>query len=302
MAMSTRALALFLVSLLVATWILQVSGLILVGDVESPAMTPFLIGAMFIPTIWSVGYLTLFNRKAWKLVRFWPGNPVYLVSAALIPAAIAFAVLAIVGSQEWGSSSFFSFSPAGVDVLRGPWQLGNGPQSWGLFAANVAATALLFSLINGVVAVGEEFGWRGVLQHHMIERLGFGRGVVLLGFVWAIWHAPMNLAGYNFPQAPVLGALVLFPIELIAVSVIMAWLTLRARSFWPAVLMHGSGNGIEEGVMSSLTLGAGIPPLAAELTQLGVTVALAVLCLVLTPKQLHAHPAAAKSNAAPGMA
>lgn len=283
MIMSMRTLALFLGSLVLFTWGVQAAALYFVGDVESPAMTPWLLGSMFVPTLWSVVYLTLFNRGAWKLVRFWPGNPVYLLLGALIPAAIAFAVLAISLQQGWGGSSFFAFSNGGADVLRGPWTLGLGEQDWVRFAANIAITAIVFAGLNGVVAIGEEFGWRGVLQHHMIERLGFLRGVALLGFVWAIWHLPLNLAGYNHGEAPLLGALVLFPAQLIAISFIMAWLTIRAKSLWPAVLMHGSGNGIEEGVMSSLSL-VGVPPLAADYVSLSLTVAAALVCIALTPR------------------
>jgi len=39
----------------------------------------------------------------------------------------------------------------------------------------------------------------------------------------------------------------------------MAWLTISAQSFWPAVLMHGSGNGIEDGVVSSIQFTTGVP-------------------------------------------
>lgn len=283
MIMSTRTLARFLGSLVVATWLVQIAALIVVGDVESEAMTPWFLGSMFMPMIWSVAYLTLFNRKAWRLVRLWPGNPLYLLLAGLLPAALAFSVLAILESNGWGSSSFFSFAGGEAAVVKGPWVLGLGEQSWDKFAVNVAFTALMFAGINSVVAVGEEFGWRAHLQQHMIERFGFIRGVALLGFVWAMWHAPMNLAGYNHPEAPVLGTFVLFPLQLIAISFVMAWLTLRARSFWPAVLLHGSGNGIEAGVMSSLKLTAGVSPLTADLLSLGVTLLLALVCIVMTP-------------------
>jgi len=285
MIMSTRTLAWFLGSLLIVSWVVQALALYLVGDVNSDAMMPWLLGMMFAPTLWSIGYLTIFNRGGWKLIRFWPGNPLYLVLAALIPALIAFGVLAIVQHQGWGASSFFSFGVDGANVLRGPWVMGDGAQGWAFFAANVATTAILFACFNGIVAVGEEFGWRGVLQHHVIGRFGFMRGVALLGFVWALWHAPVNLAGYNHPEAPVLGAFVLFPVQLIAVSFIMAWLTVRAKSFWPAVLMHGSGNGIEEGVTSSLTLHAGVSPLTADLLSVGVTVLVALVCIALSPRQ-----------------
>ncbi|MGE0047067.1 MAG: lysostaphin resistance A-like protein [Hyphomonadaceae bacterium] len=286
--MSMRTLCLFLASLLVVSWGVQFAALVIVGDVHSGAMTPWLLGLMFMPSLWAIGYLTLVNRKDWKRIQFWPGNPIYLVFAALIPAAIAFATLGVSLWQGWGGSSYFTFTADGAEVLRGPWVLGDGAQSWALFAANVAATALVFAGINGLAAVGEEFGWRGFLQHHTIQRLGFVRGVGILGLVWALWHAPMNFAGYNFPEAPALGALVLFPIELIAVSFVMAWLTIRARSFWPAVLMHGSGNGIEEGVMQSLTLNTHLAPLAAEFVQIAITVALGLIAIALWPRRAQA--------------
>ncbi len=301
MIMSSRALALFLGSLLFVSWGLQFVALDTVGDVRSKDLTPWLIGLMFAPMLWSVAYLALFNRQAWRLIRFWPGNPLYLVLGALIPAGLAFATLYVSLQQGWGGSSYFTFAADGANVVRGPWVMGAGQQDWLLFAVNVAATALLFACVNSIAAVGEEFGWRGVLQHHMIERMGFWPGVAVLGFVWGIWHAPINLAGYNYGAAPELGALIIFPIELIAISFIMAWLTIRARSFWPAVLMHGSGNGIEDGVISSIVLGAGVHPLTAHLTQLGFTIALALVCYMLTPHAIapaESVPAGADLNRA----
>jgi membrane protease YdiL (CAAX protease family) len=289
MRMSGRTLAWFLGSLLLATWALQVVALEVAGDVDSRAMVPWLVATMFMPTLWSIVYLVVFNRSAWKLIQFRLGNPIYLLMAALIPAGVSFGVLAIAELQGWAASSFFSFGAGGANVLGGPWVFGSGAQGWGVFVANVVVTALWFASLNSLVAFGEEFGWRGLLQHHLIERLGLVRGVGLLGYVWGIWHLPVNLAGWNYPDTPVLGALVLFPIKLIAVSFIMAWLTLRARSFWPAVLMHGSGNGIGVGVMSSLTFSAGMTSLGATWIQIGLTIAIAILCLVLASRHLQAQ-------------
>jgi membrane protease YdiL (CAAX protease family) len=285
MIMSSRALVLFLGSLLLVSWGVQGVALSVVGDARSDAMTPWLIGLMFLPGLWSIAYLVLFNRAAWKLVRYRPGNPLYLLLAALLPAAIAFATLLVCLRFGWGASSYFTEAATGPNIVRGPWVLGSGPQSWALFALNVAVTAIAFACLNGLAAVGEEFGWRGVLQRHLIERMGFWKGVAVLGFVWGIWHVPVNLAGYNYGDSPVWGALVVFPVELIAVSFIMAWLTIRAQSFWPAVLMHGSGNGIEEGVVSSIQLATGVAPLTAEYVQLAITIGLAIACAVMTPRR-----------------
>lgn len=286
MIMSSRTIAWFFGSLLVVSWLVQLAALYVTGDIESDAIVPWLVGIMFIPTIWSISYLTFFNREGWKAVRFRLGNPLYLAGAALIPAAIGCSVLAVMVSQGWAASSYFDFS-AGVKVLDGPWMMGDGSQQWAFFAANIAITAVYFASINSVAAFGEEFAWRGVMQHHLIGRFGFYWGVALLGFVWAIWHVPMNLAGYNHPDVPVLSAFILFPIEHIAISFIMACLTLAARSFWPAVLFHGSINGIQQGLMSSQTVVEGISPMTAEYLQIGLTVMVAVICVLLTPVRIR---------------
>lgn len=128
MIMSSRALAVFLGSLLLVSWAIQIAGLRIVGDANSDAMTPWLIGMMFIPSLWSIAYLSVFNRTAWKRVRFWPGNPIYLVLGALIPAAIAFATLAGTLLLDWGGSSYFGFSETGATVQPGPWVMGDGAQ------------------------------------------------------------------------------------------------------------------------------------------------------------------------------
>jgi len=134
--------------------------------------------------------------------------------------------------------------------------------------------------VNSIPAVGEEFAWRGFLQTPMMDNFGMIGGVALLGLVWAYWHLPANLVGYNYPHSPVLGGLVLFPALLLADSFIMAWLTIRAKSFWPAVLMHGSGNGIQEGILGRITLAEGMPRLWIDFTTLAVAAVLGVVCTV----------------------
>lgn len=287
--MSRSVLIRFLAILLAVSWLVQGLAIFFVRDLNSPSATPWLIAMMFFPTVGLLIYRFGFNKRAFAGVRFGPGNLLYLVPAALIPALIALVVVAIVQLAGWGTCEFFQFSKAGVDLQKGPWVLGVGGHSWLMFIVNVAATAILYSLINGVVAVGEEFAWRGVLQPHMIGHFGVLGGIALLGLVWACWHLPANLSGYNYPHTPVLGGLVLFPALLVADSFIMAWLTLRARSFWPAVIMHGSGNGIQEGILSKINLSEGVSRIYVDVAAIGVTWVLAAICImVLWRNRRHA--------------
>jgi hypothetical protein len=49
--------------------------------------------------------------------------------------------------------------------------------------------------------------------------------------------------------------------------------------------MHGSGNGIEDGAVSSIQLATGVAPLTAEYAQLAITICVAIACAVMTPRQ-----------------
>lgn len=279
--MPTRDICIFLTTLVLASWGLQVAGLAANEWKVSSEILVYLIGTMFLPLIWTFIYV-LFNRRAARVIRWKPGRLSGLIAAPLLPAGIAFGALALAIHFGWGASGYFDFSAGGVEIKSGPWVIGDaGAQAWPLFMANMAATAIFFGVVNSVTAIGEEFGWRGFLQPHMISAFGLGRGLVILGFVWGIWHLPVNLSGYNNPENPALGALVLFPAALIAHSFILAALTIWSRSFWPAVLFHGSVNGVYGGVTSKIELASGVNRLAIDLTILGVEAGLAILAFIL---------------------
>lgn len=52
-------------------------------------------------------------------------------------------------------------------------------------------------LVLIIFVAGEEIGWRGFLQTPLIEKYGNLVGIILLGIIWGIWHAPVALRGHN---------------------------------------------------------------------------------------------------------
>jgi len=268
----TRPLLAYCVGIFVASWALQIAGLYAVGgNVENTAITPWLMAAMFTPAL-GVLLLMGFGKTIRKDVLWRPTWRTLAVApyAVCIPTLVAFGIVAIFMSTGWGRSSFFEFSPNGVQVIGGPWLLGKGEQGWLLFVCNVVATGVVYSLISMVFGAGEELGWRGYLQGQLTERFGLFNGLVILGLLWSFWHLPLLLYGFNYPENRYLGAFVLSPLLLIAASFFLAWLTLRARSFWPAALAHGAGDSIQGGVTTSIQ--SNKPGLYVYLTELALIV------------------------------
>lgn len=108
--------------------------------------------------------------------------------------------------------------------------------------------------INAAAALGEELGWRGLLLDELAP-LGFWKLSVLTGAVWGIWHTPIIVQGYNFPEAPLVGVAVMTAAT-IAMAPIYTYITVRARSVLAPTFFHGSFNGL--GALSLVYLtGAG---------------------------------------------
>jgi membrane protease YdiL (CAAX protease family) len=110
-----------------------------------------------------------------------------------------------------------------------------------LVAIQLAFALLLAPFINVLFALGEELGWRGFLLPKLMP-LGQWKAILISGAIWGFWHAPTTLLhGYNFPQHPYLGVLVM-TVGCTLLGTIFSWLYLNTRSPWVAALAHGSIN------------------------------------------------------------
>ena len=90
-------------------------------------------------------------------------------------------------------------------------------------------------LINTLLALGEELGWRGLLLPELLP-LGQRRAILLSGVIWGFWHAPVILQGHNYPSQPVLGVFLMWSLPCAG-----------RRLFWLALPAHtqplGAGPG-----------------------------------------------------------
>ncbi len=277
---TNRQLIIYCATLFLLSWCVQIAAIIITGSANSPEARPWLVVTMLTPSVVTIAYLIIHPQLIIKLL--WKPNwSIFRISfiAVLVPTITAFLVLLIIQQMGYGQSGWFHFSSTNVQISGGPFLLGIEKQSWLLFIANVLTTGVIYSLINGIVAAGEEFAWRGFLQGILIERLGTIKGIALLGFLWSMWHLPILLDGYNFPESPLLGSFVIFPVQLIANSFFIGWLTLHSRSFIPAAIAHGAGNSIMEGIVSNINMD--VPRIYEDLITLLVTVVIGLLFMYI---------------------
>lgn len=212
----------------------------------------------------------------------WLGTPV-VVLGSLILSALVYPEMLDLGGLS-GVRAQLAQLPAEAVA-----QLGKVAEPHVFLALQVVQGVVLGPLLNAPIIFGEEWGWRGYLLPRLLP-LGQWRALVLGGVIWGLWHAPLILLGYNYPQHPVLGIL-LFTGVCVLLGILLGWMRLATGSIWSAVLAHGSINALGPLVM---VLGhAGTPPDTALVGITGwpgwLVLAALVGVLVLT-RQLPVRP------------
>jgi len=107
-------------------------------------------------------------------------------------------------------------------------------------------TATLAALVPRIVlAVGEEFGWRGYLTPLLhANRVPPLANHAIVGLTWTIWHVPFILASPTFTNQPLWVFAPLFTLGVMAMAFILGETRLRTRSVWPAVYAHAIGSAL----------------------------------------------------------
>lgn len=231
-----------LAGLFVATYAVQLCA-ILRGGVESAEFPLWIAGAMFLPGVFALVHLRR-EGTSWRSIGWRLGSLRAVGLSLTVPAVLTLIAFAAIEGSGFGWQPALIEHEDGTLTLELPLLLDTERISHAALALNVLVTGVVLSLITGLLTLGEEVGWRGFFQRRLLERNGLFPSVIFLGIVWALWHAPIILAGFNYERTPALGAFVLFPIAAVGVSGWLAWLTLWSRSVWPAVFFHAGINSV----------------------------------------------------------
>ena len=186
-----------------------------------------------------------------------------LLAAWFLPA-----VLTVIGAVlyfavfpgHFDMNGEYIVSAAGAEVME---QLQAQGLTYPMYIAISLISCVTYApLVNMMLAVGEEAGWRGFLYPQLKAKFGRNKGRLLGGVIWGIWHWPviwliggviwgmwhwpvMCLIGYEYGTDyvgfPVVGMLI-FCIFTTAAGILCDWLYEKTGCIWIPSVFHGAVN------------------------------------------------------------
>lgn len=277
-----------------AALVISMTGLL----ASNPAQAVALANTIFISTPW-LGNIAarLATREGWGNLWLRPnirrGWRFYL-AVWLLP------LLATIV----GGAAFYLLFPQSFDSnLSGVQKLAAGSpvaaalNPWLILLSVTLSIMFISALINMVVSLGEEFGWRAYLLPKLIDRFtnlehasgslpgavqagGARKAVLLTGVIHGAWHWPLILMTAGLTPGVTLLTPLVYLVLTCSLSVLLSWGTLRSGSVWPAALGHGVVNAASA-LPGLLLLGQAIPLLGPDPSGLVGGIGYTLLALVL---------------------
>jgi membrane protease YdiL (CAAX protease family) len=234
----------------------------------------YVTGAMWSPGLAALLTKRLFGEPISELPWRW-GGARYAWLAYFIPLAYALPVYLL----AW-------LTPLGGFLE--PGFLARTAAQFGWSGLSPVVVLILFVVVTSTIglvaktgrALGEEIGWRGFLVPELNKVVGFTGVSVISGLMWAAYHFPVLLFGDYNKGAPAWVSLTCFTLMVVADSFIMAWLTLRSNSLWPAALFHGSHNLFIQSIFTPLTRDTGPTKYVIDEFGIGLVVTIGIGALI----------------------
>lgn len=106
--------------------------------------------------------------------------------------------------------------------------------------SNLVFSLIINFLIGFNLFFGEEFGWRYFLQPRLQKLFGKKVGVLILGFIWGIWHAPLCFMLYS-PRTP-LYCVIGHISTCVFMGIYLGYAYMKTENVWAPMLIHMVNN------------------------------------------------------------
>ncbi len=90
-----------------------------------------------------------------------------------------------------------------------------------------------------LIALGEEYGWRGFLLPRLMKKLNVFYSSIILGLIWGSWHLPAYLIGTGVPLQM---DFMVFLLWVILGTFFISWIYYYTKSVLTSILAHISAN------------------------------------------------------------
>ena len=114
-----------------------------------------------------------------------------------------------------------------------------------LNSLKVFISIIFFSFLNIMPFIGEEYGWRAYLAPRLKEIYGVKKSILMTGFIWGIWHLPLNLFYYS--DGLMTSQIYSILIQLVFCTFLGIFLTYaynKTKSIWAPVMIHYLNNNL----------------------------------------------------------
>ena len=241
-----RALSLFMILVIAFSFLFS-----FIEIKYSNSSSYMIAGSMWGPGFAAIITCLLLRRKISSLPWNW-GEWKWNQQAYLLPIIYGAAIYIPIWLLGLGESGF-----ANEETLQ-QWSaniIGEGNYSHWAVAFNILMLITIGFIMSASRALGEEIGWRGFMIWEMRKLMPFWAVGILSGLIWAMWHWPVILfSDYNAGEGSFILQMFLFTMSVLPIGVILAYLTFRSKSLWPAVILHASHNLFIQKIYTPLTI------------------------------------------------
>lgn len=253
--LATRSVVLFLVIAMGAPWFVEWS-LLRTGhrfDVSETNLNLKLMGLMYFPAM-----AAWFVRRVIEgdTTRLWfRPKPLHVLG---ILFAAPFVFLAIYGLSL--GLGWVQFDPELRVFFSQLVDQSNLPPRGVVLGASLFASMSFGLFVSVFITLGEALGWTAFLLPRLLQRFPVWPVAVAIGVLMGAWYAPLVYGGYQHPQFPFEGTLVMTAF-CVAVSFMLTAAWLRTQNVLVAAVVLAAIQAQNRGVWTLLFPAGGVKPL-----------------------------------------